>query len=123
MKNHVFMFQPQFAPDVEAGLKTQTVRGKRKRRVNIGDRLSLRQWLGKPYRSKQRVLREAIAYNRADIRLGKQVYDLQLHGHNLTTDGIEFFARADGFESGKAMFEWFEKTHGLPFEGEVTYWK
>ena len=28
----------------------------------------------------------------------------------------------DGFDSFAEMLEWFEKTHGLPFEGQLIQW-
>jgi hypothetical protein len=49
----VLMFQPRFAPLVEAGTKTQTIRPVRRRPIVVGDELSLRAWTGLPYRSPQ----------------------------------------------------------------------
>ena len=49
----VLMCQAQFAPMVESGDKRRTIRPRRKRPVKMGDHVSLRQWTGKPYRSKQ----------------------------------------------------------------------
>ena len=44
-------------------------------------------------------------------------------------DGIELkrtdkiaIALADGFNSLEVMFAWFEKTHGLPFHGQLIKW-
>ena len=31
-------------------------------------------------------------------------------------------AKADGFGSWEEMLDWFEKTHGLPFEGLLIRW-
>ncbi len=90
-----------------------------------GDRISLREWTGKPYRSKQRVLREAII---------SEVQSIWFNGVTILLDdpkgenGLlpraveEAFARADGFENLKAMSDWFEANHGLPFEGIVIKW-
>jgi len=36
--------------------------------------------------------------------------------------GVTRLARLDGFKSAAAMFDWFEKTHGLPFEGLLIRW-
>lgn len=35
---------------------------------------------------------------------------------------FERFARADGFSSWQQMLDWFEETHGLPFEGQLIKW-
>jgi len=115
----VLMCQPRFAPRVRDGTKTQTDRPPRKRPVKVGDRLSLRMWTGRPYRSKQQVLREAVCVGVDPVRIA--------------TNGIargEFFfslphafARADGFADWPDMRDWFQVTHGLPFEGVVISWK
>lgn len=49
--NYVRMFKPQFAPLVESGKKLQTVRPTPKRMPKPGDKISLREWTGLPYRS------------------------------------------------------------------------
>jgi uncharacterized protein YqfB (UPF0267 family) len=59
--SRTIMFQPRFARLVESGAKTQTIRVKSKAKhprplPKPGDFLSLREWEGKPYRSKQRKL-------------------------------------------------------------------
>ncbi len=88
----------------------------------VGDRISLREWKGKPYRSKQRVLREAIIsdvqsiwISDGGILIGKM--------DTLTVAQEWSFAQADGFNTPKDMLEWFNFTHGLPFKGIVIHWK
>lgn len=113
----VRMFKPQFAPLVEAGTKTQTVRPWPSRMPKAGDRISLRTWTGLPYRSKQRVLREAVIVgcDRVDItETGVAV--------NSYAEPCDDFARADGFHDFLEMAEWFKNTHGLPFEGILIRW-
>jgi hypothetical protein len=111
---HVRMFKPQFAPLVEAGTKCQTVRPTPKRMPKAGDRISLRIWTGKPYRSKQRVLRESVItsvepFDLDAMRLWKE-------------NDREAFARADGFGDWPEMLQWFITTHGYPFVGVVIKW-
>lgn len=121
---HVRMFKPQFAPLVEAGTKCQTVRPTPKRMPKPGDRISLRMWTGKPYRSKQRVLRESEITAVETISLcdtGRELL-VYLNGHELHPEQINEFAAADGFKGGIEMFNWFEATHGLPFDGVVIKW-
>jgi hypothetical protein len=117
----VLLFHPRFAEPIQSGRKCQTIRPERKRPIKPGDELSLRQWEGKAYRSKQVELlavkciaafkiwitdRSVVALN------GSQV-------HNL--DG---FARGDGFDSWAEMVAYLEAPggYGLPFEGVLIQW-
>jgi hypothetical protein len=121
--NFVRLFKPQFVPMVEAGTKCQTVRPWPKRVPHVGDSLSLRTWTGKPYRSKQRVLREAVVSNVRHIYITDTGWvwldDMRI---KLRSE-FESFARADGFENPEQMLAWFRLTHGLPFDGIVIYWQ
>ncbi len=114
----VRMFKPQFAGLVLSGEKCQTVRPVPKRMPKPGDRLSLRGWTGAPYRSKQRVLRETRVEFVASIRITHE--GISLNGRPL--EHPFKFARADGFNTPQDMLDWFNATHGLPFEGIVIYW-
>ncbi|MEI7453054.1 MAG: ASCH domain-containing protein [Actinomycetes bacterium] len=122
---HVRMFKPQFAPLVEAGTKCQTVRPKPKRMPKPGDRISLRMWTGKPYRSKQRVLRESeiVAVERITISDTGHELLVCVGNKSLTPEELNAFSIADGFKGGIEMFNWFEATHGLPFEGIIIKWE
>lgn len=113
------MFQNRFAPLVASGQKTQTIR--KSARCNPGDVLSLREWTGKPYRSKQRVLREAKATEIHSVVISGQAMFLDMYG--LCIERKDILARADGFTNWDEMRDWFEATHGLPFEGELITWK
>lgn len=123
--NHVRMFKPQFAPLVESGAKCQTVRPTPKRMPKAGDRISLRMWTGKPYRSKQRVLRESEIRAVETISFcdtGRELL-VCLNGRELHPEEINAFSVADGFKGGIEMFNWFEVNHGLPFNGIVIKWE
>jgi hypothetical protein len=121
-RSFVRMFKPQFAGLVEAGTKVQTVRPTPKRMPEAGDKISLRCWVDKPYRSKQRVLREAVI-TRVDAFSIDCFPTLRINDLGLKTRReCDEFARADGFEDYPALLEWFRDTHGLPFEGVVIYW-
>ena len=121
---HVRMFKPQFAPLVESGVKLQTVRPTPKRMPKPGDRISLRMWTGKPYRSKQRVLRESTITAVEKISMCDTGRELLVYvdSHELHPEQINEFAKADGFKDGIELFNWFEATHGLPFDGVVIKW-
>lgn len=124
----VRMFMPQFAPLVESGAKLQTVRPTPKRMPKPGDRISLRGWSGKPYRSKQRVLRESIITEVTPIELcfircRLLIWIRGEKPRHLNTAEIEAFARADGFHDAAEMAHWFQMNHGLPFAGVLIVWR
>jgi len=116
----VVMFKPRFAPQVEAGTKRQTIRPTPKRPIPVGRLLSLREWSGKPYRSKHRVLREERCTAVTPIRIDFVV--CLVGGRGLRHYELDAFAQADGFRSYEDMYEWFRETHGLPFEGVLIKW-
>ena len=115
------MFQPQFALQVTLGTKRQTVRPTRRRPLKPGQILSLRVWTGKPYRSKQSEIAKAEVTSVEPVFLQEKKLILGLVVRN--TDYAEQFAIADGFESYETLCWWFSHTHGLPFVGEVIYFK
>ena len=80
-----------------------------------GDRISLRCWSDKPYRSKQRVLREAVITEVCRVWLGWN--GMLIDGRPLTQAEQDAFARADGFSDSVEMHGWFLKTHGIPSDG------
>lgn len=127
MRRFVRMFQPRFAPMVEDGTKRQTVRRVPKRVPEPGDLISLREWTGKPYRSKQRVLKEAVVERVERITITSDGIVRRSPGSHLFVISNEMkldqFAREDGFGCWRSMKRWFVDQHGLPFEGIVIYWK
>jgi hypothetical protein len=111
----VILFQDRFAEMVRRGNKRQTIR--KSARCKLGDVLSLRKWSGKPYRSKQEVMREAVV---------AIVYDVEIDAHGIALDGAPIsrtlVAICDGFANWPEMREWFHATHGLPFTGHLICW-
>lgn len=116
------MFKPQFAPLVESGEKRQTIRPEPKRMPREGDPISLRAWLGSPYRSKQRVLKEATVTEVRTVKMDDDGVNLYDGWAGYAPADIDQFARADGFASWAEMREWFKQTHGLPFRGILIRW-
>lgn len=122
-------FQPQFADAVEDREKCQTVRAPRKDgrpHCKRGDTLKLYTGM----RTKKcRLLRTATVTRVVPVRI--EATEMFLGGQRLPSiiyarDQLEptdnEFAEADGFPGFMAMSAWFEKTHGLPFDGVVIYW-
>ena len=120
-KMRVIMFQDRFIEKIRDGSKRHTIR--KTARCIPGQRLSLRRWKGKPYRSKHEVIADTKCLDVRKVRIG--------HGefHNgLSVDGIEVqdrgaLARGDGFLCTIEMLKWFEQYHGLPFEGWLIEWE
>jgi hypothetical protein len=113
-------FQKQFAPAVRAGIrrrpggKRQTIRG---RAIPEGAPL----YLFTGMRTKQ------------CRRLGKatcrRCRPITIHGAFVSVDGrmldvgeLIDLAHDDGFADCRAMKDWFQKTHGLPFVGWLIEW-
>lgn len=111
------MFKQQFAALVESGKKLQTVRPTPKRMPKRGDRISLRCWEGNPYRSKQRILREAIITSVDHCEITETGVIV-----NSYAEPMDEFAKKDGFRNFVEMADWFRETHGLPFEGVLISW-
>ena len=116
----VLMFQARFAPKVESGEKRRTIRPDRKRPVKVGDPVSLRQWTGRPYASKQRVLRTGTITRVEPVRLSYA--GVLLESGMLLGFQEREFAQADGFESAAEMLSWFVDNHGIPFRGTLIEW-
>lgn len=123
MSHFVRTFKPQFTTLVESGHKLQTIRPVPKRRPRPGDTISLRTWSGKPYRSKQRILREAIVTGVNDILIESTGVVLWAANGAGYAPACDFFAIKDGFKSWDEMRDWFQTEHGLPFSGIVIFWR
>lgn len=120
------MFQHRFAEKVASGQKRQTIRPPRKDGkpvCRVGQMLSLRQWEGVAYRSKQvKLIEDTPCVATGKVYLSTIGCVIIGDGMSLMGDELEQFARADGFESHAEMFKYFEESHGLPFEGVLIQW-
>lgn len=116
-------FQSRFAELVESGAKPHTIRKTPVRMPKPGDRISLRTWTGKPYRSKQRILRESIIESVSAIRIYESSFCIGNETWNFNSPEADRLAVADGFEDFRDLQRWFRATHGLPFEGVLICWK
>ena len=120
-------FRPEFAALVESGVKRQTIRKRRKdgRDPQPFDRLYLYTGL----RTKNaRKLGEAWCRSVEPVRIRKirGATSIRLKRRRkwveLELDEAQRLARADGLESLLAFRQWFERVHGLPFEGLLIRW-
>jgi uncharacterized protein YqfB (UPF0267 family) len=125
----VILFQSRFAPMVQSGKKTQTIR--KKARCKPGDQLSLRIWTGKPYRSKQKIFLSTVCVSVKKISIGHGLLrdEIDQEGDMISIDGFllpskdrAVLARSDGFECATDMLEFFKQNYGLPFHGELIQW-
>jgi hypothetical protein len=118
------MFQKRFAELVYLGKKLQTIRPLRKRPIRVGDYLSLRRWVDKPYRSKQIVLAEATCSRVAAIEIDETFQEIMfiVDGKRLDQEQWARLARDDGFACTTDMLDWFRDVHGLPFRGVLISW-
>jgi hypothetical protein len=129
-RHFVRTFQPRFAALVESGVKRQTIRPQPKRIPRPGDTISLRAWKGRPYRSKQRILREATISNLEGITIhadGVEISPGTLRVFWMGEAGrrrphLDAFARKDGFADWPDMKAWFLANHTLPFTGCLITW-
>ena len=115
------MFQPQFEPMIVCGRKPHTIRPTRKIPLKVGQTLSLRVWTGKPYRSPQREFLSATVKSVDPILI--EMVDIVVDGRPLSPGEQQALAFDDGFSDADCLRNWFLKTHGLPFEGELIHWK
>jgi hypothetical protein len=113
-----YNFNPIFASPVECGWKKQTIRAKRKNRPRVGQTSYC--FTGMRTKKCQRlgaweILRVVDVHMLPNaIFLDGQVFR---HRHNLDS-----FAKKDGFHSWVEMRIWFNRTHGLPFNGDLVLW-
>lgn len=119
-------FQKQFAEAVESGKKCQTIRAYRKdtRDPKPGDTLYLYYGM----RTKQcRKLGEAECKSVDRVIIGPS--GICFMGPSFieplarTQIGADIAAKEDGFGNFAEMRDWFDKTHGLPFNGLLIRWE
>ena len=117
----VILFQPKFADLVGSGVKRQTIR--KAARCKVGDTLSLRRWTGKPYRSKQQIIMSATCTGVTKVIVEEHDLIFPDQPNSATSyEDMNRFARLDGFRDFVELVGWLERTHGIPFHGEVIQW-
>ena len=114
-------YKIQFAPLVKFGKKRQTIRAMRKRPFKVGDRLY--HYTGLRTKNCRKLL-ESDCKEVQQIIIDKKG-DVYIDGRCLYESAKESFAYTDGFrgyEKWRQMLNFFEKNHGLPFEGQIIKW-
>jgi hypothetical protein len=114
-----------FKDKILSGTKRQTIRAIRKNPIKKGETLYLWWKQRSPQREK---LGKAKCININPIEIDDdRVHILDTENFcNTTTysskEALDRFAISDGFNNWQELAEFFEKTHGLPFEGVLIEW-
>ncbi|MEW6490195.1 MAG: ASCH domain-containing protein [Thermodesulfobacteriota bacterium] len=113
-------FAARFAPLVESGQKRQTLRARRRdgRDPKAGQTLHL--YAGMRTQG-CRKLRQVLCKAVRPVRVSRGG-DILVAGELLALSAGEAFARADGFTDVAELVDWFDRVHGLPFEGCLIQW-
>jgi hypothetical protein len=122
-RTFLFNFKRQFADDVEAGRKLQTVRKTRadNRVPRPGDTVKL--YTGLRTRAARR-LGASVVVDCFPVHMDlAEPPTIVSNGVRLNPGEASAFARLDGFENAAAMFAWFRQTHGEDFEGFCVRWR
>lgn len=119
-----YNYQARFAPLVESGEKTHTIRP-----TDKGARPGMTAYHYTGQRTKLcRKLGEGIITSVQPIRIGRERrgwYAITIKGNDMNKIhelDFESFAKADGFTSGDEMVAWFSERYGLPFNGFLHQW-
>ena len=116
----VLLFERRFWPAVVSGDKVHTIRRPRKRPICPGDKISLRGWEDKAYRSRQRVLCDETCLAVLDCWIDSQ--GIVIKGHRLSEQcELDAFAVSDGFSDWDEMRSYHD-FRSLPFSGELIQW-
>lgn len=109
-------FQAQFAPDVEAGRKTQTIR--QKARVAAGQPIQL--YTGQRTKACRKL---GVAICRDVTYVGLTARGVSLGDKSRFPSNIDDFARADGFKDYAEMWHWFARRYDTnSFTGYIIRW-
>ena len=116
-----YNFRPEFWPAVASGEKRQTMRRRRNDGLVpvAGDRAMLYQSLRT---ANARLLNEGVITRVRGVRLDMQDREVIVDGERLDHTAKVAFAHADGFPTLDRMFQFFENTYGVLFEGYCIEW-
>lgn len=123
----VLFFKERFEAPICAGTKDTTYRGRSraakrpKGPPKVGETLSLRKWIGRPY-GKGSTVREFARATCQQTFAARIEADDTPEGLRIALDGVwqlspDVTAQHDGFTTAAEMRAFFEQQGGLPFEG------
>jgi len=117
-----YNFKSFLVPSILNGEKIQTIRKSRQRPTKAGDALYL--YTGMRTKVCKKIM-DAICISVESIVIDEKT-DIYLGGRCLYESAKESFAWRDGFRPlgycFSNMLEFFQKTYGLPFKGELIKW-
>ena len=112
-----------FRDKILDGSKRQTIRGVRKHPIKEGEKLFMWWNQRSPQREK---LGESKCIKIREICIMTDGYVCQISDDQYSLVDhpslLDKFAIADGFDNWQKLIEFFENTHGLPFEGVLIEW-
>lgn len=115
-------FKAQFVPAVQDGTKPHTIRAGRRWQVGMG--IQFYENARQPTMRKFRADAVATVVQRIVIEMPVRLPGVAVYvdGRPLSLIECETLAHGDGFESARDLVQWFQKTHSLPFEGQLICW-
>lgn len=116
-------FKKQFIDKILSGEKRSTIRKYRKDAKNPHPGQTLYLYSG--LRTKScRKLKEVVCKSVSSIYIDRNGYNIDVTVELKDYDAlsIAILAQSDGFDTITDFFDFFEKTHGLPFSGLLIEW-
>ena len=110
-------FKRRFAPHIEAGRKTHTIRGKRKRPPRVGE---ICHCYVDPRQRTMRLLGRWPCIKVEHIEISAD-HEVEINGVRLSVRQRESLARRDGFTSFAEMMQFWKGR--LPFTGDIIHWE
>lgn len=109
-----------FIDKVVSGEKRQTIRAGK--RFKVGD--TLYHYTGMRTKKCRKIRPETVCTSVEEIIMQQGVgeFRVTVNGEILWSPAVHKLAIADGFEGKWDFYEFFNRTHGLPFIGQVVKW-
>lgn len=130
----LYNFKARFVPLIESGAKTHTIRELRKHPSKPGDLLYL--YEGLRTKRARRILPPVPCLKVEQIEVSRRLLDgavipraivgftVKIDGQSLSADGIEAFARRDGFRDFEELIAfWRAQKRRFPWRGHVIHWR
>jgi hypothetical protein len=122
---YLLRFQKAFAPLIQSGHKPRAILAKRgdRRDPHPGDVLRL--YVATRHVGSHVLCDEGCEYV-MDIQilppLADRIPQVFVGDQLLSVEAVDSLARAEGFENWRAMVDYFDESHGLPFTGNLVGW-